>query len=266
MKPLDEAARTPYGNRASRAILLLAGRARRLGSLTDTRPKCLVDVGGSSILERALERLSESDVREVVLVVGYEAESIREFAGTTYQGMDVRYVHNELYLETNTAYSLWLAREYLCSRVLLLEGDILFDGKALERLQAEASEGSAWAALPVNARRNEGILLARGDGGEVRHVALVRDPKQRSSSLTHKCAGIQLLSEPTARAFGASLEEAMEDGGARVFADLVLGGLLEHHPVRLCSLEGIGWAEIDDPADLAYAETVFGPDRVPSRG
>ncbi len=67
-----------------RAILLLAGRARRLGSLTKNKPKCLVRVAGASILERALDKLSASGVSEVVLVVGYRAERVREFVGGSY--------------------------------------------------------------------------------------------------------------------------------------------------------------------------------------
>jgi choline kinase len=240
-----------------RAILLLAGRARRLGKLTEHQPKCLVRVAGTSILERALEKLSASGVSEVVLVVGYQAERVREFAAGSYGGMTVRYVFNERYLETNTAYSLWLAREYLRSQVLLLEGDILFEGKALESVHSEANGGSAWAALPVDAERNEGILLESTDAGAVKRVALVREPEEGSPSLTHKCAGIQLLSESAARAFGARLEDTMDDGGTRIFADLVLGEVLKSHPVRLCSLEGIRWAEIDDPSDLVRARAIF---------
>lgn len=250
---------------AARAILLLAGRARRLGSLTENDPKCLVRIGSSSILERALQGLSQCGVREIVLVVGYASERVKQFARDAYDGMDIRYVYNESYLETNTAYSLWLAREYMLSRVLVLEGDILFDAKALERLNAEANGGSAWAALPVKARRDEGILLERTDAGNVGRVALVREPQLRQPTLAYKCAGIQLLSEATARAFASKLEETLNAGGTRMFADLVLGKVLKRHPVRLCSLEGIRWAEIDDPMDLAHARAVFGGSRVPSQ-
>ena len=89
-----------------RAILLLAGRGRRLGRLTADRPKCMVQVAGVPILERALRTLGRVGVSELVLVVGYRQDQIRKSIGTTFENMDVRYVSNELHAETNTAYSL----------------------------------------------------------------------------------------------------------------------------------------------------------------
>lgn len=254
---MNDRERTP-----KRAILLLAGAGRRLGALTEDRPKCLVEVEGASILERSLRALAGHGVEEAVLVVGYRSDRVEAFAGGTLEGMRLSYVRNEAYAETNTAYSLWLARESLDERVLLLEGDILFDPAALERLCSAAGEDSAWAANPVGPRRNEGILLGTSAEGRIDRVTLVRNPETRDAGLTHKCGGIQSLSASMARALATRLDEVVPDGGRRVFADLVLGELLHIEPVRLCSLAGTPWAEIDDPLDLARARSAFGADRL----
>ena len=240
----------------SRAILLLAGQGKRLGRLTADRPKCMVRVGDLSILERALRALAECGVSEVVLVVGYRQSQVRDFIGSSFAGMSVRYVVNEQHADTNTAYSLWLAREFLDEKVLLLEGDIVVDAEAIRRVLEPPDGDSVWAAVSIGPNRDEGILLAPDSERRVGRVELVRNgPGQ--ADLTHKCAGIQLLTSEAACTFAATLRRAVAEGQTRTYADLVLGTLLKEHPVRLCGLDGLPWAEVDDAEDLRRALFLF---------
>ncbi len=240
-----------------RAILLLAGRGRRLGELTAEIPKCLLDVGGVSILERSLLALSEAGFREAILVVGYGSKAIRAFAGSHFGGLQIRYVENERFGETNTAYSLWLARDYFDTPIALIEGDIVFDSPVLDALRSSAGARSAWAGVPISAGLDEGILLQPGRSMRLERVELVRDPETRTADLTHKCAGIQFLDSDLASSMAAALDTAVTEGGERVFADLVLGGLLDRYYVSVCSVAEQRWAEVDDVADLETASALF---------
>lgn len=242
---------------AKRAILLIAGRGRRLNGHTDTRPKCLIQVGTISILERTLRSLSASGVSETVLVVGYRAEQIQAFTGTQFEHMDITYVHNPKHAETNTAYSLWLAREYLNTDVFLIEGDVLLEPQTLDRMVQHFSQQSVWAGVPLSRADAEGILLEQGADGRVADVELVRRTERQNGQLTHKCAGVQLLSKSAAEAFAARLDAAIGTGHLQIYADLVLSELLVDVPITLCSLDGIRWAEVDDEADYQYAQQLF---------
>jgi choline kinase len=245
-------------NSVNRAILLVAGVGRRLGALTRSRPKCLVEVAGSTILERALCALAQCGVPEVVLVVGYGASQVREVAGSRFAGMRIRYVSNDLYATTNTTYSLWLARDHLDSECFLLEGDILFGTSVLEHILQSREDGrSVWAAVPLTPGNDEGILLRRGQDDGVADVQLVREPDDRCGSLTHKCAGIQLLAAPLARALARHLDEVIAEGREGLFADLVLAEVINQRIMSICSLEGMRWAEVDTPEDLRYANAFF---------
>lgn len=246
----------PRRHRIERAILLLAGRGRRLGAHTDDRPKCMVAVGGVPILERTLRTLAASGIREVVLVVGYRWEQIEAFTLSRRFGLRIRWVVNEAHATTNTAYSLWLARAWLDRSVLLLEGDIVFDREVAWRVLAWPGD-SAWAVVPVEPGRDEGILLGTDASDSVNEVALIREPGLRGPGLIYKCAGIQRLSVSAAALFAERLNGAVDAGRAKVFADLVLGELLDRTRIRACSLQGCRWAEVDDVADLDRARALF---------
>lgn len=239
------------------AILLVAGRGRRLGPLTERQPKCLIEVAGAPILHRTLEGLARVGIEHVTLVVGYRQDDVRASVGAQYAGMSVSYVHNDRHERTNTAYSLWLAREALDSRVMLLEGDIVCEAETLQRvLESAGSTSSAWAGIPIAPGRDEGILLAPADGC-VREVQLVRDPTARPPRFKYKCAGIQVLDRALGAAFRCELDREVAFGRLNTFADLVLGRTFAGHDVRLCSLQGYGWAEVDDADDLRLADQMF---------
>lgn len=249
-------------NRTSKAIILAAGRGRRLENVTDDRPKCLVEIQGVPLLHRTLDALDECGVTEAVIVVGYQQETVRESIGPSWGGVGVRYVENERFESTNTAYSLWLASAYMNEACFLIEADVLLDATALRAVLA-APGGSAWAGVPISGEP-EGILLCPDADGRVRRVELVREGMQKSPAATHKCGGIQLVERDLALAFSAALAEATDEGRDRIYADLVLGGLLADFPVRLRSLDGHLWAEVDDQEDLRLAEEQAQQRLVPS--
>ena len=83
-----------------RAVILAAGESRRLFEYTREIPKCLLDVGGRSILERQISSLREAGIEEITVVVGHGADALRRVGGPS-----LRYVTNPDYRTTN---SIWV--------------------------------------------------------------------------------------------------------------------------------------------------------------
>lgn len=112
------------------AVHLAAGEGTRLRPLTKDKPKPLVELGGTSLLERNVETLSDVGVTEQVVVTGYEADQIRAL------GYDS--VHNPIYDETDMVYSLFCARgQFSGDRDLLISyGDIVYEPDIVESLLA----------------------------------------------------------------------------------------------------------------------------------
>ena len=117
------------------AIILAAGMGKRLGSLTEENPKCMIKVHGRTLIERMLEQLSHLDLSRVVLVIGYQGHKLKALVGDSFKGLKIEYVENPIYDKTNNIYSLYLAKEYLLQEdTILLESDLIFESRILTKV------------------------------------------------------------------------------------------------------------------------------------
>lgn len=84
-----------------KAMLLAAGRGRRLAPLTDRTPKPLLPVHGQSLIQRILGRLKQAGIREAVINTHHLAEQIERTIGDgTTIGLPIRYSRESELLET----------------------------------------------------------------------------------------------------------------------------------------------------------------------
>ena len=114
---------------APRVIHLAAGQGTRLRPITNDRPKPLVELGGTSLLERNVDTLDAIGLDDQIVVTGYMAERIEELGYKT--------VHNDIYDETEMVYSLFCAEEqFPGDRDLMISyGDILYDQSVASALR-----------------------------------------------------------------------------------------------------------------------------------
>ena len=121
------------------AIILAAGMGKRLGKLTQNNTKCMVEVGGVRLIERALYILDKKNLSRIVMVVGYQCENLMQFVDGLGIDTPVEYIINEVYDRTNNIYSLSMTKDLLVKEdTLLLESDLAF-GEALIDLLLEDS-------------------------------------------------------------------------------------------------------------------------------
>ena len=117
-----------------KGLILSAGMGTRLDPLTRTCPKCMVHVAGRPMMEYQLDALRKAGVVECTIVVGYMADAVRDYFGASYRGLNLSYVENTVYAETNNLYSFWMARAELDDDTLLLEADLVFDTRVVSQL------------------------------------------------------------------------------------------------------------------------------------
>jgi phosphoenolpyruvate phosphomutase len=122
----DEKEFLPVGGEKITAIIAAAGFEKQLLPLIEDKPKCLLDIKGKTILERAVGALNECNIKDIALVRGYKKEAITL--------PNIRYYDNDRYEETGELHSLFCAENEFKGRVLVLYGDIIFDTAILEKL------------------------------------------------------------------------------------------------------------------------------------
>ncbi len=122
----DEQQFLPVGGEKITAVIAAAGFEKQLLPLIEDKPKCLLDIKGKTILERAVAALNACNIKDVALIRGYKKEAITL--------PNIRYYDNDRYEDTGELYSLFCAENELKGRVVFLYGDIIFDTAILEKL------------------------------------------------------------------------------------------------------------------------------------
>ncbi len=127
-------------------VILAAGMAKRLRPLTDTKPKCLLEVGGKTLLQRIVDAMADTGITEFVVVTGYRAEQIRDFLTQRYPDLTIHFLHNADYEHNNNIYSLWMSGQVARGQeFLLMDSDILCDPETVAVVARQET-----SALAVN--------------------------------------------------------------------------------------------------------------------
>lgn len=232
------------------ALLLAAGTGSRLAPLTDNTPKCLVAVNEISILERLLSSLQEHNFNRLVVVLGHQAECIRDYLGTRKAGMDITYITSPLYKTTNNIYSLWLARNAINEPFLLIESDLVFDTDMLKDMLYPDRVAVAKIEPWMN-----GTTVTMNN---LMEVDAFHCGPEATDGQQYKTVNIYSLSNATWQLVKERLTEHISNKLVNgyyetVFADLVKEGFLSFTPVFF---ETNSWYEIDTITDLRAAELV----------
>lgn len=232
-----------------KAIILVAGEGNRTRALTD-KPKCLLEIAGTSLLENALTCLSHEGFDEVVLVVGYKAGLIKAF-GSSFNNMNLTYINNPVYETTNNMFSLYLAREYLYEGTVLFDGDIFFEPQVLKYVLEGKKD--CWAV--DNFKDFDGAMLTADHSGRITKVEIIREISTLPQR--YKSAGIIRVSPELGAKFVSWLDEDVKRGDIQIYNDVVLARRLDKHPIYICSVSGLKWAEIDTEEDYRRAQSLF---------
>jgi L-glutamine-phosphate cytidylyltransferase len=112
-----------------RAIVLAAGKGSRLNPFTKEEPKCMLSVGGESIIQRLIRIMRSEGIDDIVVVVGYHKELLK-----AHLPEGVRFLDYADYETTNNFHTLWSVRDELDCSFLCIFADVLIQPGALRRL------------------------------------------------------------------------------------------------------------------------------------
>jgi choline kinase len=252
-----------------KAIIVAAGRGRRLGPETDAIPKCMVQVAGRAILHRQLDALAAAGVDDVVVVRGYRGDLIT----ASPDGPRIRFVENPAWAQNNILTSLFFAESEMPGGFLFSYSDIVF---APEHARALAETTGGPVTLVVDRRWREayeGRLLhpvseaelARVDGsGAAATVTRVGKRLVTAEAAAGEFIGLARFSPEGAAALREIWHEALAHGREAPFgAAVTLNQAYLSDGLNALTARGVAlrplfidgrWREIDTEEDLARAE------------
>jgi len=240
-------------------LCLAAGAGRRLRPDTDELPKALLPVDGQvTILDIALRNLAAVGLRDIVIVVGYAADTIRDRAAGLERehGVRLTLVDNDRAQEWNNAYSLWLAREHFAAGALLVNGDtvhpVSVEKTLLGAAQASAGDGLILAVDDIKRLAEEEMKVIIGADGMITRITKLMDPALAYGEYI----GATLIGASAAAPLAAALEATWRrdpslyyEDGFQELADR--GGAIAVAPIG-----EIDWVEVDNHADLRRAREI----------
>ena len=128
-------------HKASRAIIMAAGRGERMHPLTEQIPKPLIRVGGKRMIDTVIEALHANGIYEIYVVVGYLKE---QFEQLTEEFPGVTLIENPYYDTCNNIASLYVARDHL-EDCMILDGDqIIFRPSVLASEFERSGYNAVW--------------------------------------------------------------------------------------------------------------------------
>jgi choline kinase len=234
-----------------KAIILAAGNGTRLNGGAASA-KCLMPIGGTSLMRRQIRSLRQCGVREIVVVVGYQQDRVREECGE-----GIQFVENPTYRETNSLYSLWLAREHLTVGFLVLNSDVLFHTATLRELV----ESRHPAALLMAYRSADGAPLGEEEmkvrvaGTRITDISKELDPADADG----ESVGIAKFESDAAPHLVRYLVRLIANGGSREWAPRAFREYAQHHPLHAVATGSHPWIEIDFPEDYERAVRLVAP-------
>ena len=234
------------------AVILAAGPSKGFGALTANKHKCMLDVGGTTIIAHQVENLLLAGIpsRSVCVVTGHHHRQIEHYLRS--EGFGGTFAFNPWYETTNIATGLWLTKKS-GSNLVILSSDVIFDASILEDLLA--AEGDVVMAVDRRTsfdaedekvvladdrvlRASKAIPLAEAHG---EFIGLAKLTRNGAAQLWEEIDGLVRAGNMT-----AYLTEAFERLAAK--------GV----PIRALFTAGRAWSDNDNLKDLQMSrETVY---------
>ncbi|MEO7540259.1 MAG: phosphocholine cytidylyltransferase family protein [Pyrinomonadaceae bacterium] len=233
-----------------KAVLLVAGRSTRLYPLTLDKPKCLLEVGGRTLLEHQLDALALVGIDELILVTGYLREMIEAKIDEVRARYPYafKYVFSPDFATTNNLHSLWAAHDDLLDTdFLCLHADVLFHPGILQSAASDDRD----IVLVAEPEILQETMKLQLDGDCVTSVGKHISMKEAHGTFP----GIAKFSALGSRLLFPEIEDITHSDEKNAYFTMAVESLIKQgQEVSACFTAGLPWIEIDFAAELVEAE------------
>jgi len=239
--------------------MLAAGMGKRLGKYTKVNTKCMVEVAGKKLIDRAIEALKFAGITKFIVVIGYEGALLKEYLTQNVTGIEFTFVENEDYYKTNNIYSLYLAKEYLEEDdTIILESDLIFQKDIIKKLIDSQYKDSAIVAKYE--QWMDGTVVFLDENNNITEFIEKKNFVHSKINDYYKTVNIYRFSKEFSKKYYLPFINAyIQAYGNNEYYELVLKAIahLSKSELKGFKLSNELWYEIDDAQDLDIANTLF---------
>ena len=231
-----------------KALILNSGLGKRMGVLTSEHPKCMTQIDGNeTILSRQLKMLADAGVSEIIMTTGLFDEILFNYCTSLELPLNITYVKNERYAETNYIYSIYCAKEYLCDDdIVMMHGDLVFETSVLEAvLNSDRSCMTVSSALELPKKDFKAVVFEKrisAVGVEFFADAMAAQPLYK-------------LKKEDWKNWLDKIIEYCENGNVTCYAENAFNNISDRCLLYPLDVEKSLCSEIDTPEDLAIVSS-----------
>lgn len=226
-----------------KALILNSGLGSRMGVLTSEHPKCMTEISAhETILSRQLKLIAEVGIEDVVITTGYYDGVLVNYCHSLDLPLRFTFVKNPIYDQTNYIYSIYCAKDYLDDDIVLMHGDLVFEGEVFDRVVASpVSCMTVSSTLPLpekdfKAKVVDGMVMAVG-------VDIFNDAMEAQA--------LYKLYKDDWKVWLNKIIEFCENDNRKVYAENALNALNGAVNIQALDVQNLLCSEIDNPEDLA---------------
>jgi choline kinase len=233
-----------------RGIILAAGAGTRFNGAL--HPKCLALFEDRTLINLQLSALRACGITDITVVVGFAADTVRLACGP-----HVRFVENTRFQETNSLYSLWLARPVLHEGFVVMNCDVLFHPAMLGDLLTARHQNALLVSYPESTDADLGDEEMKV---QVRRGRVIDIDKGLSSRNTDgENVGIAKFSADGAYRLISVMDELVAADHLRAWAPRAFKAFAQDNALYAIGTRGLPWTEIDTPEDYRHARECVYP-------
>ena len=225
-----------------KALILNSGMGTRMGVYTSEHPKCMTELlGGETIISRQLRLLNECGIKDIVITTGYFNDVLMEYCNSLELPVNLTFVYNPIYNQTNYIYSIYCAKEILKDDdVVLLHGDLVFEKSVLEEiLSFEKSCMKVSSTLPLPEKDFKAVIK----NGEVKKVGVEFFENAMEAQALYK------LNRPEWAKWLNKMIEYCETDKRKCYAEVAFNEISDDCIIYAYDVEDRLCSEIDTPED-----------------
>jgi glucose-1-phosphate thymidylyltransferase len=228
-----------------KGVILAAGLGTRMGSFTQGQPKVLLEFGGQPLILYAIRALVQAGIEEIAVVVGHQAQTIRDVLGCeTDIGTNLEYLYNP-YFRGGNALSVLMARDWIEDEPFVLcMGDHVMESRLISRLlHAEAIQETLCVdRVPKYcADIDEATKVQTDPSGNIERIG------KRLSEWDAIDTGAFLLTD---RFIKTAADRISQEGMGLGISEIVQNTIDSGRRFVTCDVTGLFWADMDTKEDI----------------